>query len=279
MASLVVVALAVGALAVIAFGATTTVRPSSMDGWAAQTDNPTAAVTFMNGPGSPPLGSGSAELKTGNGTIGGDGAAQLRNVNYAGTKLSDLTELRYSTYVIQNNGQQAPYLILQIDTDLNGTVDDLLFFEPPYQNPVDGNPSLPNQGSVALNTWQSWNALSGGWYSFTYAGPGTGVDSLAGYITANPNARIVNSTTGAGGVRLLVGFASANDQFKSNVDAFKIGVSGTTDTYDFEPDVPPPADKEGCKKGGWMASTNPKFKNQGDCVSYLSTGGRNPGSG
>ncbi len=37
--------------------------------------------------------------------------------------------------------------------------------------------------------------------------------------------------------------------------------------------------KDQCKDDGWKTFTNPKFKNQGDCVSYFATGGRNPGNG
>ncbi len=32
--------------------------------------------------------------------------------------------------------------------------------------------------------------------------------------------------------------------------------------------VGPPANKDECKKGGWMTFNNPSFKNQGQCVSY-----------
>jgi hypothetical protein len=43
-----------------------------------------------------------------------------------------------------------------------------------------------------------------------------------------------------------------------------------------------PQSKEDCKKGGWQnltdAEGNP-FKNQGDCVSYFATGGKNKGNG
>jgi hypothetical protein len=35
----------------------------------------------------------------------------------------------------------------------------------------------------------------------------------------------------------------------------------------------PPTSKDQCKDGGWMAFNNPSFKNQGDCVSYVATGG------
>jgi hypothetical protein len=40
---------------------------------------------------------------------------------------------------------------------------------------------------------------------------------------------------------------------------------------------PPPLTKEQCKNGGWR--NVPQFKNQGDCVSFVATGGKNPPSG
>ena len=33
-----------------------------------------------------------------------------------------------------------------------------------------------------------------------------------------------------------------------------------------------PTSKDQCKNGGWRTFTNPTFKNQGDCVSYVTTG-------
>src|SRR5262249_9423911 len=30
-----------------------------------------------------------------------------------------------------------------------------------------------------------------------------------------------------------------------------------------------PTDKDQCKNGGWQSFTNPTFKNQGDCVSFV----------
>jgi hypothetical protein len=40
------------------------------------------------------------------------------------------------------------------------------------------------------------------------------------------------------------------------------------------PLVGPPTSKDQCKDGGWRSFNNPTFKNQGDCVSYVATGGR-----
>jgi hypothetical protein len=44
-------------------------------------------------------------------------------------------------------------------------------------------------------------------------------------------------------------------------------------------DTAPPSSKDQCKSDGWKAFNNPTFKNQGDCVSYVATGGKNPAKG
>ena len=220
---------------------TVVVSPVNMDGWAFLVTSPDGTGNFAVGPATSPLGLGSAHLFTG---THGDESAQIRNVNYQYTKLSDLTALSYWTYVTLWNGQQLPYIILNIDTDGDGVTDDLLFFEPAYQTPSSGNPSLPDQGTVALDTWQYWDALQGGWWSLNYpsiATPGVaynsfpGVQPLSVYLSSFPDAQIVNTAGGLGGVRVLVGFASSTDVFDGNVDRFTIGVTGTETTYDFEP--------------------------------------------
>jgi hypothetical protein len=113
--------------------------------------------------------------------------------------------------------------------------DDIIFFEAPYQTPATGNPSLPDQGPTALNTWQTWDARRGGWWANSGSpfDPGTGVKSFDAYVAAHPGAKIAN--TAAGGVRLTFGFASASDVFDGNVDRFKIGVGSNLTRYDFEP--------------------------------------------
>jgi hypothetical protein len=223
------------------------VTPNNLDGWAANiTDsdgntggNPTAGVNFVTGPGTPPLGVGSVNIFTGNGTTGGDGSAQIRNVNYAGTLLSSLTSLSYSEYVTSWNGQQTPYLSLAVSTTGSGPPDDVLFFEPAYQTPSTGNPSLPDQGSPTTGTWQTWNALEGGWWdNANIFGPGTGVGSLAAFEAMFPSATIEN-VGGLGGVRFSVGFADPTDVFNGNVDNFTIGVAGSSTTFDFEPSPAP----------------------------------------
>jgi len=43
--------------------------------------------------------------------------------------------------------------------------------------------------------------------------------------------------------------------------------------------IGPPTSMDQCKNGGWQQFNNPSFKNQGDCVSYVATHGKNPGNG
>jgi hypothetical protein len=65
-----------------------------------------------------------------------------------------------------------------------------------------------------------------------------------------------------------------------------IDVQGTADVSDITvngvlqvPAAATPTSKDQCKNGGWKTFTNPAFKNQGDCVSFVATGGKNPPSG
>jgi len=251
------------------------VDPMNLNGWVpvirdANGDlgnNPTGVVAFVTGPATPPLGIGSLNLQTGNGTthMGGDGSAQIDTSNFDGTLLSTLSALSYSTYVTSNNGQQFPYLKLNVALNDGSGNYDQLFFEPPYQTPGSGNSGLPDQGLPALNTWQTWNALEGGWWDNGWTDSsnvyhnvlGTGgldlVAPLSTFLALYPNATIQALPDGYGtgvpapGVSLRVGFASAGDVFNGYVDNFTIattiGQTTQTTTYDFDPApvVPEPA--------------------------------------
>jgi hypothetical protein len=241
------------------------VTPTNMGNWAFDNRdgvngvvgaNTTGSGSIVTGPGTPPLGVGSANLQTGNGTIGGGDTWELRNTGYDGVKLADLTALSYSTYDKVNNGQQFPYFGLMVNNIGSAGVNDILFFEPPYQTPTTGNPGLPNQGDPVLNQWQTWIVFTGGlwWNDGNGSGgtgtPGTGVGSLADYLTQFPNAVIRNVPADAGlgnpllgGVRINVGFAGDADQFNGYVDNVTIGVNGVNTTFDFDPNaaVPEPA--------------------------------------
>jgi hypothetical protein len=259
---------------------TVVVTSANPSGWAFRVTAPNGAGEFVEpAPATPPAGQGAAYLFTGDagsGGANGDESAQLRNGNYAGTLLSNITTLKYCTYIEQWNGSQAPYIILNVDTDGDGDTEDLLFFEPEYSNGAY-NPLIPAQPSPTTNTWQCWDALNGGWYSLNGvngSGPGANVQEFSDLVAAYPStARIAAGTGTAGAVRVLVGFASATDVYESYVDAFSIGVSGNCTAFDFEEfDEPSTADQ--CKNGGWQTFAPPAgpFKNQGQCIQYVNTG-------
>jgi hypothetical protein len=242
------------------------VDPADMGYWSFTSASSSGAILtnppgyfggMVTGPATPPLGTGSAQLELAAGN--GAGAEILANTNYAGTPLSSLTALSYSTYLTNNapNGQQFPYLAVDIKGTVNGTTTyDTLFFEPPYQTTSTGNPLLPNQQATALDTWQTWNALEGGWWDNDgYCKPGTGVQTLATCTTAFTDPTIINAfgtatalyssvLPGVGGLQLQVGFADASDAFNGYVDALTVGINGTNTTYNFDPN-PAPAPEPG----------------------------------
>jgi hypothetical protein len=67
---------------------------------------------------------------------------------------------------------------------------------------------------------------------------------------------------GAGGVGI---FREDTNWAPNGTVAFQITASA--------PLVGPPTSKDQCKGDGWKTFNNPSFKNQGDCVSYVATGG------
>jgi hypothetical protein len=220
-----------------------TVSPSTLGStnWTQQHGNcgsspATGSQTFMIGPGTPPVGTGSLQL-----AVGSNGASfeQAMFGGLNGVPLSDLRALTYSTYVSQTgSGGQAPYIILRIDWDNNGSVDDLLFFEPVYQTGAYTGEPVPNQGTVATNAWQTWNALVGGWWSLNAGTFGPPLVTLASYAASHPGARIVNSG-GNSGFSLAAGCgAGAWNNFVGNVDNVTIQVGNAEpNTYNFEPDT------------------------------------------
>jgi hypothetical protein len=210
-----------------------TVSPCNLNGWVA-TQSGTATTSFENGPALPPAPIGSARLSVG---ADGNSAAQMRTAIYNGTLLANITELKYSTFTQQDgSGGQAPYLILNVDLDNNGTVDDQLFFEPVYQTGAYSGDPVPNQGTLAVGVWQEWNALVGGWWAISAGTFGPPLVTLQTYIAANPGAKLASPVSGAGSLRVVTGFgAGAWDNYIGNSDAVKVGVNGITTLYNFEP--------------------------------------------
>jgi len=245
-----------------------TVTPSNMQGWFFCNDQTSCAGvatgSLVVGPASPPLGVGSARLPTAGPA---DGQALILAA-YQGTKLADITQLQYSTFVTSGGPPQAIALQFNIDSDLTDGVVNYqgrLVFEP-YQSPA--------LGPVVAGQWQTWNALQGKWWGSTGSGsrpitvacPQSSPCTWQQILAQFPNAGI-HATAGAVVFKAGSGWTVP---FDGNVDALTIGTSAGTTTYNFEP-----YDKDQCKNGGWQTlkrADGSSFKNQGDCVSYTNTG-------
>lgn len=256
-------------LAAKAATVTTTVTPSNFNTIFTKHDvRPTSSNNFVVGPSTPPAGIGSLELTTSDGTA----KQQHLEEQQLGASLSSVDALSYSTYrQSDSTGQtfQVPSINMEITTDGTAAGYTSLVFEPVYQS--GGAAAIQN------DQWQTWNAYGNNaiWWS-THSIPGicafTCYVSWSDIVAANPGAVILSYGVNQG---------SGNPGIHANVDALTIGLNGNTTVYDFEP-YAVASDKDACKNGGWAGLSDAaghSFKNQGDCVSYVATGGKNKANG
>ena len=204
---------------------TVVVRPSNPSGWTfMQEDTPTGSGTYVTGPATPPLGTGSAQL-----TVDSTGREIFFLAGNAGTKLSDITALQYSTY--EPVGTAAPLaLSLQFNVDYDVTDADTS-----WQGRLTFEPYM--SGTVTPGVWQTWTPLTGKWWASRAPGntvcPQNNPCTWSQVLSAFPNAGI-NTT------QPLIMFRAGQwaSGFTGNVDAFTLGVGANSTTYDFEPDLP-----------------------------------------
>lgn len=206
------------------------VTNANLQGWFFFNEGANGSGQFELGPATPPLGSGSANL-----IVDSTGRHSFGTQAYAGTRLDQITELRYSTYK-NTNPDQAVDIGLQFDidydvTDANTAFQGRLVFEP-YQTGT-----TPQQ-----NVWQTWHALAGKWWaSRTNATGSNGACPQSAPCTwpqvlaAFPNAGI-HANYGIPGVLLFRAGGPWANGYDGNVDAFTIGVNTTFTTFNFEPD-------------------------------------------
>ena len=150
---------------------------------------------------------------------------RLRRGGYSGTYLADLTELKYSTYVVHNS---PAILVLQIDVNGDEVKDLNIFYEPRSYIQTPGFPSLE------LNTWQQWDPLNVGVWHIEAAVvplPGGLADAectIAELVAGFPNARIIDTAPvghNGEGIRFTVGGnpRSLFDNTVGYLDALIIG--------------------------------------------------------
>lgn len=248
-----------------ALAATTIVTSSNMQGWGFAQETPNGSGSMVNGPGVPPLGTGSANL-----IVDSTGGEILGKAAYQGLRLDHINKLQYSTYRTAGGPALAIALQFNIDadvTDANNAFQGRLVYEPYYTQ------------TVSTGVWQTWNPLNDSagtgtgnwWFSNGALATGSGCSiatpcTWAEVLTAFPNAGIHNTL---GAVILKAGGGWVGG-FNGNVDALMVN----SDSYNFEV-ANTPHHKNQCKHHGWMTLTDQNgvpFKNQGQCVSW--TNGR-----
>ncbi len=227
------------AVVVFALGCTVTVTPEAPASWFFANEGANGTGYFTNGPGTPPLGRGSALL-----TVDGTGREAIATVAFSGKTLASITKLRYSTYVAFPT-PPTESMTLQFDVDYDATDGN-----DNYQSRLVYIPGLSTP--LAPATWQEWDTLTGpptgAWYSAGSGGSSfrpivggvtqvsppcdavnycTWAEVLANY----PNARIRPSS---GLIMVRAGGPIAGG-FSGATDKVVVGLNGIDATYDFEP--------------------------------------------
>lgn len=209
-------------LAATSFAQTTIpVSPCDMNGWHAQKNNGDNKAALSPDPIGAPGAPGSGQLKVGK---SGQTTASFTSGNhFKNTLISAFTELKYSTYVVQNgSSKKAPFLLLEVSYDNDQSAEDEWIFEPAYQSTA-----------VAVGSWQTWDALKGKWYSakgLAGSGPSArNVKSLTDLINAKPSSRLLNSHT----IKFVAGSVkNVWEDFEGNIDQIVVGIAGQTTTFD-----------------------------------------------
>lgn len=190
---------------------------------------------FVTGPGTPPLGVGSAYIE-----VSGTQRRNLATYRFFGTPLSEITALSFDTYNPSagngGSGTRSAYLNFNVDFDGSDTWQKRIAFVPSHN------------GTVQQDTWQTWNAINDGtalWWWSGYSANGnkwpdgntSEYRSWNSILSAFPNARI-RVSDGWFGLRVGEPYA---DGYNEDIDNFVItvddGTTATTTTFDFEPDV------------------------------------------
>jgi hypothetical protein len=240
-----------GSAVTVEVGNDTLLPAPAVNGWFYVDEGTGGTGTLVAGPGTPPLGTGSARLTT-NPT--GTARPDFMTVDFEGTRLDSLTALQYSTYRASADAGNFLSISLQFDfdCDLNDNVTNFqgrMVFEP-YNSPgVSGN--------VPSNTWQTWDTLSPNarwWMSASASNPlrkaGVATTPFNPYpISAPGSMEQIRAFCPNGGFRtkgnpaaslaagagvLLMRAGGPINNFDGNGDGVKIGVLFNDKTFNFE---------------------------------------------
>ena len=145
---------------------------------------------------------------------------RLRRGGYSGTFLADLTELKYSTYVVHGS---TTAMVLQVDVNGDAAKDFNIFYAPDEQDNL----------ATEFDTWQQWDALQGVWGFEAVTISGLPAEATIEELVAlHPNARIIDTPPvghNGEGVRFTVGGGPTPSQYFDNVSYFDVLIIGTAD--------------------------------------------------
>jgi len=229
------------ALIVVATGCKLVVTPTQPNGWFFLNEGASGSGYFVNGPGDPPAGRGSALL-----TLDSTGREAIATASYAGISLDVLSQLEYSTYQAFS-GSPNETLYLQFDVDYDSTDETTA-----YQGRLVYVPSAA--AAITPGEWQHWDTMSGGaaWYS-----SGSGASAfrpIVGGVTQEnppctqatdctwqtvmdeyPNARIRPTVSGIPGLFLIRAGGPVTGGFVGATDNVIVGIGGEPIENNFEP--------------------------------------------
>ena len=195
--------------------------------WAFFNDNgkPGWSTAFVPGPGTPPLGTGSANIAT----TATDAGIILASAKYQGTRLDAITTLSYSTYT--NASPAAISFQFNYDPDLTTGSSEpwygRLIYEPYFSGiaPVNGTWETWDMLDTAARWWASPNGNS----TVDEACPQSAPCTKAQLLSAYPNIGIRADALSA-----IQFKAGSGPILNGNVDNLKFGTSGDVDVYNFE---------------------------------------------
>jgi hypothetical protein len=247
-------ALAVGPATMASAAAATVVSPQNGHGWFFFNEGATGSGGYTTGPGSPPLGFGSAHL-----TIDSTGRESFGTAAFKGTRLDAFTTLTYSDYTPSTSTDHALVLQFDFDTDLTDA-------DTTYQNRLS---SLAD-GAVVHDVWHAHDALTDHWYWSSPSADATHCDQAHPCTWAQakaiwPNGG-VRSAPSVPGILLFRAGGPYAGGLDVSVDAFTVGISGNNQIFDFEPSGVLSITPATQSKGGPVSAQGPGF-DPGETVS------------
>jgi hypothetical protein len=240
MRKLLLVGVVVALVAALA-GCKVVVTPSATNGWFFLNEGSNGSGYYVNGPGTPPAGRGSALL-----TVDSTGREDIATGLYNGQQLSGLTQLKYSTYqAFSGSPNETP--TMQFDVDYDSTDNSTAYQGRLVYVPAAGS-------SVTPGVWQNWDTMSGAaaWYS-SASGASSYRPIVGGVTQTNPpctqasyctwsqlmsdypNARIRPTVSGVQGLFLIRAGGPVTGGFVGATDNVIVGIGSTEIDTNFEP--------------------------------------------